>query len=322
MCNIDYNLIIVMKNIVVSIIVPIYNIEAYLPQCLESIINQTYKNLDIILINDGSTDKSKVICVQYASDDDRIRVIHKDNGGLSTARNAGLDIAHGEWVSFIDGDDWMEPDMIEVLLEAAYKTNSEISCCNIKLIQDNKFSIEVNNTNQLKIYDKISAFRQILKGELRFEVWNKLFKKDIIANTRFIVGQTYEDVYFDRIVFSKVTKVSYIDKALYCYRVSRPGSTCSSFKESRFVIFNEIEQISIYLNNLNQKKISAQYIKYGAETAISFYVDALRLNCGKETISIIQQYFNTFYYQLKIRSVKIFLFKISPWMYLILRKYL
>ena len=113
----------------VSIIVPVYNVEKYLDKCIESIVNQTYRNIEIILVDDGSPDKCPEICNEWAKKDDRIKVIHKENGGLSSARNAALEIAQGDYITFVDSDDWIENDMIQSMLTCAAKNDADIVCC-------------------------------------------------------------------------------------------------------------------------------------------------------------------------------------------------
>lgn len=304
----------------ISVIVPIYNVAPYLRQCLDSIINQTYHNLEIILVDDGSTDDSSTICDSYASNDIRVKVIHKENGGLSSARNSGLDIINGEWVLFVDADDWIDLDMIEILYNTATINRSDISCCNVRVLSDGQCVNKVLNTGEVSVIDTVSAYREIIKGRIRFEVWNKLFKSVLINDIRFIVGQTYEDVYFDRVVFSRATRISYIEKSLYNYRVTRPGNTNSTFRESRLAIFSELEKTSKYLKEIGEVDISLEYIKYAAETAMSFYVDASKLGCSLETKVKIIQYFDYFYKKIPQKYFKIKLFKLSPSLYLKLRK--
>lgn len=138
-----------MKELI-SIIVPVYNVEQYLDDCLISIINQTYKNLEIILIDDGSTDKSGKICDEYAKKDSRIIVIHKENGGVSSARNAGLRIAKGAYIGFVDPDDWIAEDMYEVLYSNAKKYDADVSVCKYKIVK-NRRKDNLNAINLIKL---------------------------------------------------------------------------------------------------------------------------------------------------------------------------
>ena len=159
-----------MKNIdLISIIIPVYNVEQYLSRCIDSVINQTYKNLEIILIDDGSTDDSGEICDEYALKDNRIKVMHKQNGGVSSARNEGLDISKGNYIGFIDSDDFIEKDMYEFLYDLLTKNNCDISCCNKFIFKDNKFIAS-------KSFPKgnVLSFNEVLNDSKHdFYIWNK-----------------------------------------------------------------------------------------------------------------------------------------------------
>ena len=178
----------------VSVVIPVYNVEAYLPQCIESVTNQTYRDLDIILVDDGSTDGSGKICDEYAARDGRIRVIHTENGGVSAARNKGIELSSSEFLSFLDSDDWMEPNAIEALLEAAKRYDAEISISHYfnefigRSVASKKLSEDIR---ELKNEDILYVFAE---GEISDVAWNKLYRSDFFAPYRFPEGRTYEDV--------------------------------------------------------------------------------------------------------------------------------
>ena len=206
-----------MDNNLISIIIPVYNVEKYLEECVESVVKQTYKNLEIILVDDGSTDNSGKICDNYAVKDKRIKVIHKENGGQSDARNAGLDICTGDFIGFIDSDDYVEADMFETLIKNIYENDADIVSCRW-------FTEYVNN----KIKDGIGQ-RYILNNDdiiirgfgenlLSCGVWDKLFKKDVFESMRFPKGKIFEDTYINIKIFLNVSKVVIIPDALYHYR--------------------------------------------------------------------------------------------------------
>lgn len=186
----------------VSVIIPIYNVEKYLQKCIESVINQTYKKLEIILIDDGSTDASALICDEYATKDNRIIVIHKDNGGLSEARNFGLDIFTGKYVVFMDSDDWVESDYIESFLK--YATEETIVCCRYKYLNKSKTTI-VGSEKVLKhtAMEYIDCFQKSylraigwrLKQPYTYVVWNRLYPRKCFDKIRFPLGRLCEDVY-------------------------------------------------------------------------------------------------------------------------------
>ena len=161
----------------ISIIVPVYNVDKYIERCIQSIINQTYKNLEIILIDDGSTDKSGAICDKYSKIDNRINVIHKKNGGLSEARNVGLDIARGDYIGFVDSDDYIHPQMYELLYKNLIGTSADISI--IKHIRKEE-ELGLGDINSKKVYSNLEAIENILKKDSGIFIasCNKLYKKE------------------------------------------------------------------------------------------------------------------------------------------------
>lgn len=180
-------------NELITIIVPVYKVEPYIYRCVDSIINQTYKNLEIILVDDGSPDNCGSICDEYAKQDNRIKVIHKKNGGLSDARNVGIDIACGDYLGFVDSDDWIEPDMVEILIDDATTNNADISCCGYyKVYNDGS---KLNNVRGF-IDNRVFKGKEIFKNFFLFTdfvIWNKIYKKSIFKEIRFPLGKLYED---------------------------------------------------------------------------------------------------------------------------------
>lgn len=207
----------------ISLIVPVYNVNQYLKECIDSIINQTYSNLEIILINDGSTDNCGAICNEYALLDERIKLIHKPNGGLSDARNAGLDVVSGEYVTFIDSDDFVHPNFIEVLYRNLIETDSDISLCKYFKFQDgdnNEFD-ELFNCSR-SVYTGLYMLENLNNLSMypnNVVSWGKLYKSTIFNELRFPVGRVHEDEYLIHHIYSKVRNVCYIDIKLYYYRV-------------------------------------------------------------------------------------------------------
>ena len=175
----------------ISVIVPVYNVELYIDRCLNSIINQTFKDIEIILVDDGSTDSSGKICDHYKDIDERVIVIHKENGGLSSAKNIGLDIATGDWIAFVDSDDYIDYKMYEVLYKNAEKNNCDISVCYFEYI--NQKGISLYNANKKLgingIYDENEFLSFLYKNSetnlICICVWNKLYKKEIFRELRF-----------------------------------------------------------------------------------------------------------------------------------------
>lgn len=213
----------------VSIIIPIYNTQNYLSRCLDSVINQSYKNLEIILVNDGSTDNSLDICENYAKKDSRIKIINKNNGGLSSARNAGLDICKGKYISFIDSDDWVEEDFIESLLEGIKKENVGISIIGHKKVNEEEIS-HTNNVDNIPntLLTSSDAINLYMNNKLgTTSICNKLFVKKLFDGIRFPLNVYYEDEHILLDLLLKVKKV-YVRNQVKYYYLQREGSIINS----------------------------------------------------------------------------------------------
>lgn len=207
------------KNEVISVIVPVYNVELYLCRCLDSILNQTYGNLEIILVDDGSTDKSGAICDAYKKKDSRIIVIHKRNGGLSSARNCGLEIAKGEYIGFVDSDDYIASDMY-ALLHRHMRVDIDLVCCGMVHINKSGHA-EKHGAANVIILDTEQALKEMLHMRcLGISSCPKLFKKEILKGIRFPIGRTSEDLLFAYNVVKNCRNVICIGayKYYYCYR--------------------------------------------------------------------------------------------------------
>lgn len=217
----------------VSIIVPIYNVEKYLSKCIESILSQTYKNIEIILVNDGSLDNSAQICDEYAKKDDRIIVIHKANGGVSSARNAGLDIATGKYIGFVDPDDYIENNMYELMVNKIEKYKADIAICGYDYINEN-YTIERYYHIQ---QDEILTQKQFMSMQfdmpptIRHVVWNKLFIAKTLKKIRFPEGiNSSEDVYVLAEYAKFIKKAVFIHKPLYKNLVRSDSATHGGLK--------------------------------------------------------------------------------------------
>ena len=205
-------------NELVTVVVPVYNVEKYLKRCVDSLINQTYKNLEIILVDDGSTDNSGKLCNDYAKDDSRIKVVHKKNGGLSDARNAGIDIASGKYISFVDSDDWLTIDAIEILYNNIKKYNAEISSASMIEIFSDKNNIIIEPKYECTIFDTISGLENMmyLHG-ITNSACAKLYKTELFDDIRFPKGKLYEDLGTTYKVYAKSSKSVLINRVIYYY---------------------------------------------------------------------------------------------------------
>lgn len=223
-----------MPSSVISVIVPIYDVEEYLDRCVESIVNQTYKDLEIILVDDGSPDNCPQICDSWAEKDNRIKVVHKENGGLSDARNAGMQYASGEVVSFIDSDDWIESNMFEKMIAQMERDNSDIVSCGVRWIEENGKLLRNVTVNQNEILDTHSAMSELINdGKLKQHVWNKIYKNKLIRDIPFEKGKYHEDVFWSYQVIGKAERVSVVPDSYYYY-VQRTNSIMGEgFSEKR-----------------------------------------------------------------------------------------
>lgn len=222
----------------ISVIVPVYNVEKYLSQCLDSIIHQTYKNLEIILVDDGSTDFSGLICDNYSQKDKRIKIIHKCQGGLSDARNAGLKIATGEYISFIDSDDFIDKNMYSILINNTQKYNSDIVWFNYynyysKKHFINSSIIKNNDLYDLSSSDKIKFAKNLFyQYKMDAHVWAKLYKRSIFNNIKFPYGKLFEDIFVLLPILSNAKIISTIPDCLYFYRNRSESIVNQYFKQN------------------------------------------------------------------------------------------
>lgn len=203
---------------IISVIVPVYKVEAYLDRCVRSIIDQTYPSLDIILVDDGSPDNCPAMCDAWAKKDRRIRVIHKPNGGLSDARNTGVAAAKGEYISFIDSDDWIAPEMLDRLMHAMERDDSDIAACAVEMVWEDGRPGQMLTGRKNCVLDQHDAQRALLReNTLKQPVWYKLYRKETIEAIPFPVGKYHEDVFWSYQAVGKARRVSLIDYVGYFY---------------------------------------------------------------------------------------------------------
>lgn len=239
------------QNILVSVIVPVYNVQQYLPKCVDSILAQTYANLEIILVEDGTKDDSGLICDDYARQDSRIRVIHKPNGGLSSARNAGLDIARGEYIVFADSDDWLEPDAYESMLSLAQQENVKLVCAG---------RYDADGETGEKTLGLCPPRQEVISGEelvrriftwenIDSAAWDKLYHRSLFRERRYPVGKIVEDVPVTYLIALEAGQAAMLNKPVYNY-LHRPGSiTTASVSEKTFHFSQHTADIYPYIRD-------------------------------------------------------------------------
>ena len=220
----------------VSIIVPVYNVGKYLLDCIKSLIKQTYKNIEVILVDDGSVDKSSAICDEYAEIDSRIKVIHKQNGGLSSARNAGLTVASGDYVMFVDGDDYLALNTVEIIINLALK--NDVDLIQFDYLETNEeYNNNINNDtyNYEIISDTKLMFQKLYAiGGAAASACTKFYKKELFCDLSFREGIIHEDEYFTTRLLQKVKNAIYINNKLYFYVMRQNSIVKSSFSPKRF----------------------------------------------------------------------------------------
>lgn len=249
----------------ISVIVPVYNVEKYLRQCIDSILAQTFADFELILVDDGSTDKCGAICDEYAKKDYRIKVIHQKNGGLSAARNAGLDIAAGNYVAFIDSDDLVRDRYLEVLYNALIESESDISTCRSLVFDDgdDKGVCPYSGSGEKMTISGKDACLSIYIGDGRTHVvaWGKLYRKALFKNIRYPLSKIHEDDAVTPIVFYHANKVTICEDCLYMYR-TRDGSIMNQkFSAKRFECIEAIDNcISFFAEKEEPEILNAAYV--------------------------------------------------------------
>ena len=229
---------------------PVYNTSQYLRRSIESVLNQTFKDFELICINDGSTDNSLEILQEYATTDPRIKIINQENKGLSGARNSALEIAQGEYIAFIDSDDFYATDFLDILYKTQKETNLDIVGCNFQKIKTSKDTIKPHKGISSKIYP--NALKVLLhpKNFIHFNVWNKLYTKAIIGNIKFVPNMYYEDWVFNCQVFLHANGFAWIDEKLYGYNISDKSIMRSSYNEKKIEDYAQgINEVYKYFSN-------------------------------------------------------------------------
>ncbi|MGL4652160.1 glycosyltransferase family 2 protein [Cetobacterium sp.] len=258
-----------MKNPEITIIVPVYNVENYLKKCIDSILGQTFKDFELILINDGSTDKSGDICNSYKNIDSRIKVIHKENGGQSSARNLGLNIARGNYIGFVDSDDWIDSDMYECLYKMITKYQSDIGIIGINFIYSNR--IRKSKDYKTVVINSKEAIYELIKHELFGNYfWSKLFKKELFQKNRFKEGIIFEDIDLLYKLFHESKSVVAKGVQKYNY-LQRENSTVRN---------KEFRNDEFYVKEERLKFIERNYPEVQKLCEIDLYETAL-VNLGK-----------------------------------------
>lgn len=279
----------------VSVIVPVYNVEEYLHRCIDSLINQSYLNLEIILVDDGSSDRSSSICDEYAAKDNRIRVVHKENGGQSSARNVAMDIMCGKYVVFVDSDDYISCNMIEKFIDSSLRHNVDVVVADYTIIGN--FPKKTKEVNKDYCATGIDIAKAIIRDEYpKNFAWGKLYKSYLFDDVRFPEGRIYEDTATIYKVVAKSSLVYCLSDSLYFYEMGRPNNTTSelisikalrSYKDG---MINCVERISFFEQHpefQDMKPIVKEHICRWALLAMQVAA-VVSLKCTVETLEMVK----------------------------------
>ena len=274
----------------ISVIVPVYNVESYLDRCVNSILHQTFQGFELVLVDDGSTDNSGVMCDELAKEDSRIIVLHKDNGGLSDARNKGIEVASGDYITFIDSDDWISSDYLSKLYTNLLKFNADISCCNFYKTNCYLAKIASKNSGTFTLIAD-EKYRYFLENE-SVSATAKLFKKNIFENVKFPKGKLYEDVATIFSAFIKSKKIVFDTSEMYFYFQHTNSITKRKFSEKTLDFLDAWQSVNDQIYKLNvsnelKKLAKLRYAKvfFTLAAIMAFYgiegnIDQARKNKG------------------------------------------
>lgn len=279
----------------ISIIVPVYNVEKYLNKCILSILEQSFTNFELILIDDGSKDNSGRICDGYRGRDSRIKVIHQENLGLSSARNVGLEASEGKYVTFIDSDDFIHPNMLEVLHSNILEKNADISICNYDLVYKNMEVPKEFGHNKITVYTNIEGVKRIVeKSETSMIITcGKLYRRSLFCEIRYPVGKYHEDEFVTYKLLYKSTKIVTTSAKLYYYLQRSNSITGSAFSIKRLEKLEALEEAIMFFKNQNNKELAylAEF-RYLLNIQIAYYRVKYEVNYNKGIMDKLKIQYN------------------------------
>ncbi len=243
----------------ISVIVPVYKVEAYLPACVESILGQSFSDLELILVDDGSPDSCGALCDAYAARDPRIRVIHQPNGGLSAARNSGMEIAQGKYMTFIDSDDYVAPDYLELLYRSVEQSGAELAVCRTRVFEDGRDPAAAPSAAEAdsKVLSGREAVILLYRGDdaVPVNAWGKLYRSELIADLRFPVGKLHEDQAFVPIACWRAKAVAAVSAGAYYYRDRPESITSKKFSVKRYDDIWGVDQCLAFFRQKGETEI-------------------------------------------------------------------
>lgn len=297
-----------LQDKLVTIIVPIYDVEKYLPECIESLIHQTYTNLEILLIDDESPDKCPEICEQYAKKDNRIKVIHKKNGGAASARNTGMEKVTGEYVCFVDSDDYVSLDFVQRLVEEAEKYKADIAACSFESLYLNRK--EKNEFKKsLEVYVTKEYLKLFLVDWSCALAWNKIFRAQLLKNIRFEEGHKIDDEFFTYKVVMQAKKIVHFNEPLYKYRMRVSGvMKANEGRDKRFWDQVEFIERRYQVIRTSYPDLKSCFMEHMADNYIQFFrSDRLNMEIAKYIKECIRKHWSDFLFVPYKKNLKIWI---------------
>lgn len=279
----------------ISIVVPVYNVERYLNRCISSILKQTFTDFELILIDDGSKDYSASICDEYKEKDSRIKVIHQENAGLSAARNKGIEVSNGKYITFIDSDDFIHPNMLEVLYINIVNFDADIAMCDHHRVYENKEVPREFCENNITLYTNLEAVRKIVeKSEERMIVaWGKLYKQNLFSDIRYPVGKYHEDEFVTYKLLYKSDRIASTDAKLYYYLQRSNSITGSTYNIKRLEKLEALNEAIEFFQSENNKTLTylAEF-RYLLNIQIAYYRVKYEMNYNKVIMKKLKNKYN------------------------------
>ena len=256
------------NNSIISVIVPVYNVESYVRKTIDSVLNQTFQNFELILVDDGSTDNSGIICDEYTLKDKRIKVIHQKNAGQSAARNNGFEIARGEYICFLDSDDWFSENALEVFINTI--KNYDVEIVMIKLLETYSENIEYKAKDNIKLLTSNDCINSLLNDQYYLNSpCNKIYKRELIQKLKFPEGMIYEDFYIIIDRFIQIKQLAYTEKACLFYRIRNTSTTHSCFSKKNLQFIDSLEHVNNRALEINRKDLWYFY----SNQLLGFYME-------------------------------------------------
>lgn len=291
----------------ISIIVPVYNVEKYLDKCITSILEQSYADFELILINDGSTDRSGIICDEYKKSDSRVIVIHQENKGLAAARNTGIEKSRGKFITFIDSDDYIHFDMIKVLYSNIIKYKGDISICKYHMVYDENKNNEINYKNNTKQLSNIEAVKLIVeKSQANMIVaCCKLYDKNLFNNIRYPIGKCHEDEFITYKLLYESNTIVVSDAKLYYYLQRTNSITGKKFSIKRLDKLEALQQaITYFEDNKNKELIYLARIRYLINIQIAYFKVKYEMKPNNEVLSMLINLYRKEFKKCSVKNIK------------------